>query len=263
MLAKYGEYDIFNAGVIKIPRCDREKSKTGIYHVMLRGINKQVIFEDEEDYEVFIETLKRYKAISGYKIFAYCLMSNHLHLLIKVENEELGTVFKRIAGSYVYWYNRKYGRTGHLFQDRFKSEAVEDDRYFLTVLRYIHRNPIEVGVCKEIGEYHFSSYNEIVKGKSELVDTDYINGIIDKDGYIRFCDEKSGDECLDIGDVSRLTDADAREIIEKVSGCKNAVEFQKISSDKRGGYISELKQNGLSIRQISRLTGVSFAVARK
>jgi len=125
-----------------MPRQARQKSESGIYHIMLRGINQQIIFEDEEDSEKFIETLKTYKAISGYKIFAYCLMGNHCHLLLKVEKEDLVLIFKRIAGSYVYWYNWKYYRRGHLFQDRFKSEPVEDDVYFLTVLRYIHQNPV-------------------------------------------------------------------------------------------------------------------------
>ena len=68
-----------------MPRQARRKSESGIYHIMLRGINKQVIFEDEEDNFKFLETLKKYKAISGYKIFAYCLMSNHVHLLLKIE----------------------------------------------------------------------------------------------------------------------------------------------------------------------------------
>ncbi len=78
-----------------MPRAPRRKSESGIYHIMLRGINQQIIFEDDEDYFKFIETLEKYKAISGYKVFAYCLMSNHIHILLKVEREDLkdtGTV---------------------------------------------------------------------------------------------------------------------------------------------------------------------------
>ena len=67
-----------------MPRLPRQKSDSGIYHIMLRGINQQVIFEDDEDYFKFIETLENYKVVSGYKVFAYCLMSNHIHILIKV-----------------------------------------------------------------------------------------------------------------------------------------------------------------------------------
>lgn len=124
-----------------MPRAARKKSNSGIYHIMLRGINRQLIFEDEEDKNRFIETLLKYKEQCGYLIYAYCLMGNHIHILLKEGKEELTLVLKRIAGSYVYWYNWKYHRSGHLFQDRFKSEPVEDDAYFLTVIRYIHQNP--------------------------------------------------------------------------------------------------------------------------
>ncbi len=85
-----------------MPRQARRKSESGIYHIMLRGINRQVIFEDDEDSFKFLETLKNYKAISGYKVFAFCLMSNHVHLLLKVEKEDIDLIVKRIASSYVY-----------------------------------------------------------------------------------------------------------------------------------------------------------------
>ena len=246
-----------------MPRSERIKSKTGIYHVILRGINRQDIFNDEEDYETFIKILTRCKSTSGFILITYCLMSNHFHLLIKDENEDLSMIIKRIAGSYVYWYNHKYHRSGHLFQDRFKSETVEDDGNFLAIMRFIHRNPIKAGLCKEIGEYGFSSYNDIIDGKSNLVDTDYINLIIYKDEFIRFCNEKNNDICMDIDNTYRVSDADAKKMIKKVSGCENEAEFQGLEYERRGKCISELKENGLSIRQINRLTGISFALARK
>ena len=93
----------------------REKSSTGIYHVILRGINGQIIFKDNEDYKKLIQTINEYKEISGYEIYAFCLMNNHIHLLMKEGKEDLGIVFRRIGASYVYWYNRKYKRRGHLF----------------------------------------------------------------------------------------------------------------------------------------------------
>ena len=230
---------------------------------MLRGINKQVIFEDEEDNFKFLETLKKYKAISGYKIFAYCLMSNHVHLLLKVEKEDIDLIIKRIASSYVYWYNWKYKRNGHLFQDRFKSEPVENDSYFLTVVRYIHQNPLKAGVCKSIDGYNFSSYNEYVK-KADLVDTDFCLGIIDKEQFLDFNNEYNEDVCLEIEkDNFRLTDDEAREIIFKISKCRTITQFQNLNIDKRDKCLKLLRVNGLSIRQISRLTGIGFNVVRK
>ena len=136
----------------KYAKTSKKKSKSNIYHIILRGINRQIIFEDSEDYTKFIETLDRYKAVSGYKVFAYCFMSNHIHMLIKTEKEELDLIMKRIAGSYVYWYNSKYYRNGHLFQDRFRSEPVETDEYFLIALRYIHQNPIKAKPVDNIAD---------------------------------------------------------------------------------------------------------------
>ena len=245
-----------------MPRASRKKSESGIYHIMLRGINQQVIFEDDEDYEKFIETIRNYKAVSGYKVFAYCLMSNHIHLLLKVEKEDIDLIVKRIAGSYVYWYNWKYYRKGHLFQDRFKSEPVEDETYFLTVLRYIHQNPTKTGF--KIDEYEFSSYNEYMKDESKIVDLDFALSLMGKEEFVSFNSACNEDCCLDVDEQRfRLNDNEARAIIKDISKCDGAIEFQQLAKDKRDSYIEKLKQEGLSIRQISRLTGVSFGVVRR
>ena len=240
-----------------MPRSARIKSASGIYHIMLRGINRQQIFEDREDKSRFLETLSKYKKQCEYEIYAYCLMGNHVHILLKEGTEDLTLMLKRIAGSYVYWYNWKYHRTGHLFQDRFKSEPVENDEYFLTVIRYIHQNPIKAGFCKSVDEYEFSSYNEYIN-KSNLVDTDFCLGIIDKEQFVEFNNERNEDICLDISEsVSRLNDYEAMEIVKKISKCKSMSEFQLLDTKKRNDYIKKMYQTGLSIRQISRLTGVS------
>lgn len=129
-----------------MPRKARIESKSGIYHIMLRGINRQQIFEDDEDFEKFLWVLKDVKQLSRFKLYGYCLMGNHIHLLLKPENEPLELIFRRIGSKYVYWYNLKYQRTGHLFQDRFKSEPVENISSFFVVLRYIHQNPVKAKV---------------------------------------------------------------------------------------------------------------------
>ena len=247
-----------------MPRAPRLKSQSGIYHIMLRGINQQAIFEDEEDYRKFIETLKDYKAISGYNVFAYCLMSNHIHLLLQFGKEELDIIIKRIAGSYVYWYNWKYYRKGHLFQDRFKSEPIEDDAYFLTVLRYIHQNPLKLGIVEKLDEYEYSSYNEYRKDSNTFIDKNFVYGIIDKNFFEKYNEEENEDKCLEIDDlIFRLSDTDAKKEIKKVSGCETATEFQALELTKRDKYIKALKMKGLSIRQISRLTGISKGIVER
>ena len=223
---------------------------------MLRGINRQLIFEDDEDMQRFIETLKRYKDECGYSLYAFCLMGNHIHLLLKEGEEPISTILKRIAGSYVYWYNWKYGRSGHLFQDRFKSEPVEDDAYFLTVLRYIHQNPVKARICKKAENYPFSSMNEYLN-KAEIVDTEFAFSVITKEEFILYHTEINDDCCLELEPLSIMNDADAKAIIYNITKCKNPTDFQHIDKSTRNKFISELHTQGLSIRQICRLTGLS------
>lgn len=239
-----------------MPRTARRKSSTGIYHIMLRGINRQQIFEDEEDRQRLMETILRYRDECGYKVYAYCLMGNHFHLLLQEGNEELNTVFKRIAGSYVYWYNWKYRRTGHLFQDRFKSEPVEDDRYYLTVLRYIHQNPVKANLCKAAEAYPYSSIQEYL-GHPTLIDPSFTFSLLPLEEFLDYHKHIVDDKCLEMEEQFRLTDEEARSIIKRISKCKTASDFQALDAVKRNAYIKKLHKNGLSIRQISRLTGVA------
>ena len=101
-------------------RKPRKKSLSGIYHVMLRGINKQTVFEDKTDRYRFMQTLVYVKQKSGLLLYGYCLMDNHVHLLIEEREESISKAIQRLSSSYVLWYNRKYERSGHLFQGRFR-----------------------------------------------------------------------------------------------------------------------------------------------
>jgi len=118
----------------------RKRSSAGVYHVMLRGIDGRDIFIEHEDYCIFIEKLVSAKSNGGFKLYGYCLMDNHVHLLME-EGEEIGTSIKRITVGYVQWHNNKYARTGHLFQNRYNSEVVETEDYLITVLRYTQQSP--------------------------------------------------------------------------------------------------------------------------
>ena len=247
-----------------MPRQARRKSNSGIYHIMLRGINQQIIFEDDEDRERLIETLVKYREISGYKVYAYCLMGNHFHLLLKTEDEDLDLIVKRIAGSYVYWYNRKYRRSGHLFQDRYRSEPVEDERYFLAVLRYIHHNPVKAGMTKGAADYEYSSYGHLIKGKPELLDQDYVFSILEKDEYEEFHKEENDNICMDFEEKEYpLNDEEAIKLIKSVAKCEEMAQMQSFGREQLARTIKQIKEKGLSIRQISRLTGISKGMIEK
>lgn len=247
-----------------MPRQARRKSESGIYHVMLRGINQQQIFEDSEDCEKFLQILKDCKAVSEYKLFAYCLMGNHIHILIQEDTESIEQVMKRISTRFVYWYNIKYQRIGHLFQDRFKSEPVEDDAYFMTVIRYIHQNPLKAGLCKNICDYKYSSYNDFFKD-CDLIDKDFVFDIIPIEMFEEFNSQNANDECLEIENkpIIRVTDEQAQKIIFKYSRCKSVAEFQKLKITLKEKYIKKIHENGVSIRQIVRLCGESKGIVEK
>ena len=243
-----------------MPRAAREKSSSGIYHVMLRGINKQTIFEDDEDNERFLQTIANTKKISMYELYAYCLMGNHVHFLLKTVNEDLSQIFRRIGASYVYWYNQKHNRTGHLFQDRYKSEIVDNDRYFITVFRYIHNNPVKAGLCKSHEEYKWSSYGEYIT-KSQIVDCDFPVSIIGAGNLEKLMYEESDEKCLEIAEESkRLKDEELATEIEQRFGVKSLM-IQSEPKAKRNQIPRDaLTIEGVSTRQLSRVTSVSSSV---
>ncbi|WP_432662549.1 transposase [Wukongibacter baidiensis] len=248
----------------------REKSSTGIYHIMLRGINKQDIFNDDEDRMKFIETLEKYKKVSEYEVYGYCLMSNHIHLLIKEGKEPISNTMKRIGVSYVYWYNIKYERYGHLFQDRYKSEKVEDDKYLMVVLRYIHQNPLKAGMVESIDKYKWSSYGDYVEGKSTLINIGFIYNILNtnlnkaKDIFREFMNEVNEDKCLDVNFRKRpMSDEEAKKIIKETVHLDNPQMLQQMSKTERDAIIRKLKEKDISIRQLARITGLGRRVIEK
>lgn len=247
-----------------MPRRARKQSETGIYHVMLRGIDRQLIFEDSEDYIRFLDIVEECREVCNFQLYAYCLMGNHVHLLLKVQDEGLETIFKRIGGRYVYYYNVKYQRVGHLFQDRFKSEPVDNNEYFLTVLRYIHQNPVKAKLCSKVEEYPFSSFAEYLH-ESTFVDTEFALGIIDRSEFVRFNNAPNSDTCLELVTPSRhaVTDAQAQVIIGKISHCKTVTEFQSLEENKKERFIKKIYEKGVSVRQLSRLTGTNKGIVEK
>lgn len=247
-----------------MPRQARKQAESGIYHVMLRGIDRQLIFEDTEDYFRFLDIIRECRELCNFKLYAYCLMGNHVHLLLKIQDTGLETVFKRIGGRYVYYYNVKYQRVGHLFQDRFKSEPVDDDTYFLTVLRYIHQNPVKAKMCSKVEDYPFSSFAEYLHD-SDFVDTDFALGMIDRSEFSKYNNTPNRDTCLEIVTSSRraVTDAQAQVIIERISHCKTITEFQGLEESKKERFIKKIYEKGVSIRQISRLTGTTKGMVEK
>ena len=255
-----------------MPRQPRESSGTGIYHVMMRGINHQNIFDEQEDYYQFLTTMyvmaQSYESdgtLAGrnYVLYAYCLMSNHIHFLIREREDTIGMAIKRMASSYVYYYNHKYSRDGHLFRERFKSEPVNDMAYFVTLLRNIHQNPVKAGMVERVEDYEFSSWGEYTDPNSmlfHLCDTRTVLNRIpysDLDGLVN---EPLSDDvaCLDIEDASksRPSDDQVMLLMKEKAGATNSSAFQQLPDEIKRSILVELKGRRASLRQLERLTGI-------
>ena len=128
------------------------------YHVLSRGNERKDIFRLQEDYKRFKETIGRMVKRFDIEIHGYVLMSNHYHLLIRTRQGNLSRAIQWLGLTYSMWFNRRYDRSGHLFQGRFKSFIIENDRYFAAMCLYIHRNPIRAGIVENPSDYPWSSY---------------------------------------------------------------------------------------------------------
>lgn len=286
-----------------MPREARVTSSIGVYHTILRGVNKQQIFECAEDYEHFVRILQRQCGLpvdtrpSSYNgrrnvellqilsdapvleeepvrhcfIYAWCLMGNHVHLLIKGADEEIGDVMKRIASSYVYYYNHKYDRVGHLFQERFKSQPVEDWDYFVTLLRYIHQNPLKPKLCSNLADYRWSSWREyldleampfssvdVVKRRIDMADlSKLVYDMLDEEQEKGFIDVEVKPRTV------QFTDEDAWGVLQELCGATNSSEFQALPRPLQKHVLYCAHEEGLGPTTLSRLTGVSYSVVQR
>ena len=242
-----------------MPRTSRKLSKTGVYHIIIRGVNKDIIFKDDEDRKKFLQLLKYYKTQLNCKIYAYCLMSNHVHLLIEDKNLKIGELMKNITCVYAGEYNKKYKRVGHLFQDRFKSQNVEDQDYLFRLIRYIHRNPEKAGIC-ETKNYKWSSYNEVMNG-SKIIDRDLILGIYNDNKFYAIQKFKKqmieeNDDILDSAYIKeKISDIEARRLLEYMIKTKQIPEINEKSLK---DVVYRIKQiRSISTEQILRVLEIN------
>ncbi len=235
--------------------------KSQYTHVIVRGIGKQLLFEDDFDRRHYLKLLQRFRDEVGIAISAYCLMENHVHLLVDDPDGQAAVFMKKNGISYAQYFNRKYERTGHLFQDRYKSEAVKDEKYYLTVFRYILNNPVKAGISTAAA-YKWSSYGEYGKVDA-ITDTSLLQEKIgSKKQLDDFLAVKDTSECME-DEAPKRDDQWALNIIHNELGLSSGTELQKMNKEDRNRYLSEMKRKGLTVRQLERLTGINRGVIQK
>ncbi len=232
-------------------RGPREYSENGVYHIMFRGANKQDVFIDKRDYEKFLEILLKLKEMKQFDLYAYCLMTNHVHLVIKEKVlRDVSDIMKRILAEYTQWFNYKYERTGSLAENRYKSCVVKTDEYFMHLVRYVHQNPVKAGLAN-VDEYQWSSYSAYLREQS-FVDTDFLLEILPRHSYESFHREIENNE-FELY-VSKMTDADLIQMLNDM-GVENPKSLQYMEPNARKEIVDKLKGT-FSARCITRVTGL-------
>lgn len=241
-------------------RTASKRSETGYYHVVSRGNNKQTIFEDDADRRKFLDLLDRAKQEFGMRIIAWCLMSNHVHLLLDDADDQLSAFMHKALGGYASYLNAHHRRGGHLFQGRFFSDPIESDGRLLECVRYILNNPAYAGICSA-GSYRWSSYAEYV-GKPSLTDTSTVLDMLGgTEPFTLFIDAR--DRCVYAFEGGRyLTDDESRCLAAAVAKRFGVTlsEVRALHVSARNDVIRALSARGLSYKQIGCLCGISSSV---
>ena len=232
----------------------RDIAESGYYHVVLKANGRQLLFEDDEDRGAFLDTLDHVTKRFGQEVIAWCLMGNHVHLLLLDNTNKLSSAMQTLCSTYAASYNKKTGHEGHVFRQRFYSTPIESDAYLLQALRYIHDNPEKAGMCKA-ADWPWSSYHEYVGTPAHTSTTLALELLGGTRGFLTFSSKPEdrgyryeGDERMSPDEVLHVaTEALNGYDPAKLKQCPEAIRL-------RG--LRRLKSAGLSIRQIEMVTGI-------
>jgi REP element-mobilizing transposase RayT len=223
-------------------------------------VAKQLVFEDDLDRERFLDDLSKTVKEDGGELLAWCLMDNHFHALIHLEMSKLSKTMRSVLSGYASYFNVRHGRTGHLFQDRFKSEAIDTDEYLLTVVRYIHANPVKAGITKDC-RYRWSSYGCYL-GEMGPCDTSFVLDVFGGvEQFTRFHSVQADDKCLDVAHMRRrLSDEKALACAKEIAGKIELHEIGSLPKSERDAILRSMRAQGLTIKQVQRLTGIGAGI---
>jgi REP element-mobilizing transposase RayT len=166
-----------------------------LYHVIVRGNQRQKTFLSDSDYQAYLKRLARYREKYDYTVHAYCLMPNHAHLLLESSEHPLAKFMQGVQQSYSQYFNWKHHKTGHVFEGRYKAIICQKDEYLLELIRYIHLNPVRAGMVKTPEEHRYSGHHAYIRGKAtEIIDPAKVLSVFGgKAAYRRFIQDGVGE----------------------------------------------------------------------
>ena len=236
-------------------RIARKHLEGKYFHVMVQGIGKEKVFPDDNSKGYYLSVMKEAKVENKIFIFAFCVMENHAHILIKAEKiKNISLFMKEINGEYARYYNSTRRRVGYVFRGRFRSEVINDEKYLLNCISYIQNNPVKAGLVEDAKEYNYSSYKN------------YINhsGIIDFEEAKKYYDispsnikaimkERSHSDWLEHDDKRYEKSEDVLEDLV----IKYNISTNKVSYDLAAKMAKELmERSGISLRKCAEILGV-------
>ena len=254
-------------------RSQREASSSDIYHVIVRGAGRRLLFEDDEDRRFFAERLFAYagRAEGGADLLAWCLMENHVHMLLRAPLEALESLMRSLNTSFARYYNGRHGHVGPVFQGRYKSIPMETDAQLLETVRYIHHNPQAANVCG-YRDYGWSSFKFYLEEHPCLEANTVLDMLGGAKAFTAFHDDVADDqELMEFATYSGIfsskrravSDGDAVEMAKELCGDEFANSIAAAPKEERDAMIGRLRGMGLSVRQIERLTGIGRGIIQK
>ena len=245
-------------GGMYLPRKPREHSVTNLYHIIIRGIDRNDIFYDNQDRYVFLNILKETKERFKFEIYSYCLMNNHIHIVFRIKDEFLSKSMQSLEIRYSAYFNKKINRNGHLFQNRFFSKKIENLNYFLAVLEE-YASKDGVVATNRTEDYKWSSFKEYI-GKEKIINKSvllhYFDGNIEKfKKYNLENDDKEQLYNLAEFEIKRkLTEEEVAKIIIEKWGLNNISDILAMSNENKKDIVKSLKNiKGTNIHQLSRV----------
>jgi len=242
-------------------RKPRIEFEGGFYHVIVRGNQRQKVFLEENDFSKYLEFLNDYKDRYVFWIYAYVLMSTHVHLLIETGQVPLSKILQGVNQRFTMYFNWRYGTVGHLFQGRYKAILCDKDAYLLSLVKYLHRNPVRAGMVRKPEEYSWSSHREYLgMNKNQLVDTRLLLGMFSEDlkrGRKLYDEYMQEEEKTSKEDFYRTVD-------QRVLGDETFVERVKERVENR--ILAGKRRHGVSLKEIAKgieeVTGIALSELR-